>query len=479
MLKLQLLNFILLLLFSSAACAQNIDSTIDNLQQFPTKYFTNIEGKVSKYSNRITGKTEKTLIKLSKWESKIHAILLKTSPATAERLFGNKQLTFASLLEQLKKGETLAVQVRDPYNKYRDEITTSMNYLSQQRDQLNNGMIKKVKETGRRIKQLAIEEDKSEAIAQFIKERKKQLIEQVITQAGASKYLQKMNKEAFYYTETLKNYKDLFSDSKKAEESGKLILSKIPAFQQFMKSNSQLASLFRQPSADAGSNVADLAGLQTRASVQGLIQERITAGGAGAAQVVEQNMQQAKAELTKLKDKLSKSLSSAETGGMSDFKPNMQKVKTFAQRLEYGINFQFGRNGSLMPATADIGLSVGYKLNDKSIIGVGGSYKLGMGSIEHIRLTTQGGSIRSFIDWKLKKLFYLSGGFEMNYLSDPRSLYKPLQSWQQSALLGISKKLSVKTKFFKETKVQLLYDFLSRQHSPVSQSLIFRVGYSF
>ena len=85
-LRLQLFNFIVLFLLSSAVCAQNIDSTINNLQQLPTKYLKNIDEKVAKYSKRITGKTEKTLIRLSKLESKIHNILLKTSPATAERL---------------------------------------------------------------------------------------------------------------------------------------------------------------------------------------------------------------------------------------------------------------------------------------------------------------------------------------------------------------------------------------------------------
>jgi hypothetical protein len=49
--------------------------------------------------------------------------------------------------------------------------------------------------------------------------------------------------------------------------------------------------------------------------------------------------------------------------------------------------------------------------------------------------------------------------------------------WQQSGLIGISKKMNVKTKFFKGTKLQLLFDMLANQHVPVSQPVLFRVGY--
>jgi hypothetical protein len=135
---------------------------------------------------------------------------------------------------------------------------------------------------------------------------------------------------------------------------------------------------------------------------------------------------------------------------------------------------------------ADIALGVGYKLNDKSTVGVAASYKLGLGSIRRIRFSGQGLGLRSYIDWKLKKQFYISGGYEMNYLPQLEGLRLPSLSgtrqadaWQRSALLGISKKLKINSKWAKLSQVQLLYDFLHDQHSPQSQAWIFRVGYSF
>ena len=51
--------------------------------------------------------------------------------------------------------------------------------------------------------------------------------------------------------------------------------------------------------------------------------------------------------------------------------------------------------------------------------------------------------------------------------------------WQQAGLIGLTKKIPIKTKWTKGTKLQILYDFLARQHIPVSQPILFRVGYNF
>ena len=52
----------------------------------------------------------------------------------------------------------------------------------------------------------------------------------------------------------------------------------------------------------------------------------------------------------------------------------------------------------------------------KLSFGIGGSYKIGWGqSINHVKLSSQGASIRSFLDFQLRKTYYLSGGYELNY----------------------------------------------------------------
>jgi len=476
-----LYNTILLLTgFIGYSQESNTDSLLNNIRSIPTKYLNTIDKKASQYTYRITTRTEKTLVKLSRWENKIQGVLQKINPEAANSLFGNNQITFTTLLEKLRQGEGVALQYRAPYYKYRDDVTTSLNYIAEQKEKLDSGMIKIATAASIKMKTLSDEEDKTEAIQQFIKERKKQLIEQAFQYIGRSKYFTKINKEAYYYTETLKNYRELFADSKKSEETAMTILKRIPAFQKFVQKNSMLASLFGQ-SGESGT-MANIAGLQTRTSVQNLIQDRIASGGPNAQEAFRQNIQQAQGELTKLKEKLLNSVS--EVGGSSggqlpDFKPNMEKTKTFKQRFEYGFNLQFAKNNSLMPTTSDIALSIGYKINDKSVVGAGASYKLGMGSLQRIRFTHEGIGLRSFIDWKLKKQFFISGGYELNHNAQFTKIeqLKKYDVWQRSALLGITKKMKINTKWFRETNVQLLYDFFSQQHLPVSQPVLFRIGY--
>jgi hypothetical protein len=468
---------ILVIACSGHSANAQADSTIHSIQQLPNKYIQKVDAKIDRYSNRLTTKTEKTLIKLSRWENKIQALLQKVNPNAASRLFANKEMTFSGLLQKIQEGKSVTTNYRAQYNEYRDNLSTSLKYIQAQKNKLDSGYIKPATATIKKMDDLEADVANSEATDKFIRERKKQLLSESVKYIGKSKYLGKINKESYYYTEKLKNYKEIFSDPKKAEETARQLLDKIPAFQQFMKKNSLLASLFGTP-ANYGSPQS-LTGLQTRAGVNALIQERMAAGGPNARDIVQQQMQAAQSELTKLKDKLAKNGGSGED--LPDFKPNDQRSKTFLQRLEYGFNLQFAKNNNGLPSTADIGLNLGYKVNDKSIIGLGASYKMGMGTIDRIRITHQGIGLRSYMDWKLKKNIFISGGYELNHNAVFRKMadLKGPGSWQKSGLVGIMKKLPVKTKLVKNTKLQLLYDILHRSHIPESQPVIFRIGYSF
>jgi hypothetical protein len=250
-----------------------------------------------------------------------------------------------------------------------------------------------------------------------------------------------------------------------------------------MRKNSQLASLFRLPGGDDPS-ATSLAGLQTRASVNALIQDRI-GSGADAQAIFTKNVQNAQSQLSQLKDKVAKYSNGSIGNGSSDieepdFRPNNQKTKSFLKRLEYGGNVQSQKARMMFPVTSDIGLSLGYKLNDKSVMGVGASYKLGLGrGWNNIQFSNEGVGLRSFIDYKIKGSFFISGGYEQNY----RTLFTSLErlrnynSWQSSGLIGLSKKYSVSKKL--KGNVQLLWDFLSYSQRPQTQAVLFRVGYSF
>ncbi len=470
------LTLFLLIILPLCYCQAQTDSVLQQLQKIPTKYLDQTEKKVNKYSSRLTSKTEKTLVKLSRWENKIHSLLQKANPEAANMLFAPNQMTFTSALQKYREGKTVTEGYKAKYDKYRDEMTTRIKYLESKKNLLDKNYLEPLAESKEKIAALENDVQNTEAMQQFIKERKKQLLQETMKYLGKNKYLAKINKESFYYTETLRNYKEIFSDSKKAEKVAMDLLKRIPAFQKFTKENSLLAGLF---GSNASGQVANLAGMQTRASVNAVLQTRLASGGLAAREVFQQQMSLAKAEMNKIKEKILKLGAGNSDADIPDFKPNMQKTKTFKQRLEYGSNFQFVKASGYIPSSTDMALTVGYKVNDKSVIGIGASYKMGMGRIDKIRFTSEGIGMRSFMDWKIKKQFFISGGYEMNYNTNFKSLSQLVaikDQWSQSGLLGISKKYKLNKKI--NGKIQLLWDFLSYQQNPRTQQIIFRIGYS-
>lgn len=472
-----------ILSFNNVEAQPPVDSAFA-LKEVPVKYANQLNNKIDKYSSRISSKTEKTLTRLAKWENKIESLLEKASPETADKLFGNQQLTFNTLLQQLKEGKTEINNYKLHYDEYVDKTIVGIKYLEAHKDDLNSKVISPIKDAGKKAEELQKQVNETEYVKSFIKERKKLLIDETTKYIGNSKYLQRINKESYYYVTTLKNYKEIFSDPHKTEAFVKEGLNKIPAFTEFMKKNSQLASMF---GFQANGNNVSLVGLQTRSSVQQLIQERIASGGPNAQAQIQQNLAQAQKAINTLKDRIIKSGGSSTNIEIPDFKPNTQRSKTLLQRLEYGFDAQFDKNNSIMPSATNVATNIGYKLNDKSTIGIGISYKIGMGTIEHINLTNEGIGLRSFLDYKilskakgnLLKDLWLSGGGEMNYNSSFKKIeqLKNYSAWQSSALLGISKKYKISKKVKGEMK--LLYDFLYREHVPASPALIWRLGYKF
>jgi hypothetical protein len=96
---------------------------------------------------------------------------------------------------------------------------------------------------------------------------------------------------------------------------------------------------------------------------------------------------------------------------------------------------------------------------------------------DHIAITYQGISARSFLDWRIQGSIYLSGAFEMNYLRliTAFSQLKDYPAWQKSGLLGLSKRYAVGKKL--KGSVRLWWDFLSYRQVPRPQPLIVRFEY--
>jgi len=454
------------------------DSSGKEVSPISSKYLDAVSSKAKELNNKLDKKSEKALAQLQKQEEKLKQKLGKIDSLAAKNIFGNINDKYKQLEEKLNLPRKL-----NTYIPHLDSVATSLNFLNQNPQLLNQAKeIKdKLKDAIGKVDALKAQLQKAEDIKKFLKERKQYLKEQ-LEKFGLAKQLKKINKQVYYYAQQVNEYKDILKDPKKAEKKALELLSKTKLFRDFMRKNSMLASLFRIPDPDNPTSTTSLAGLQTRVQVNSLIQTQIAAGGPNAQAQFQQNLQAAQSQLNELKNKILKA-----GGGNSDaempegFKPNNQKTKSFFKRLELGTNIQSQKSNGFLPVTSDFGLSVGYKLNDKSIIGVGASYKLGWGrNIQNIRISHQGVGARSFIDWKLKGSLWISGGFEMNYRSEFRNIavLHNYSAWQQSGLIGISKTMPVKSKFLKKAKLMLAWDPLSYQQIPRTQAIIFRIGYS-
>jgi len=445
------------------------------------KYLEAVSAKSQQLQDKLDKKTNKLLSGFEKQEAR----LLKKWPAhdsvQLKAAIENKE----SAYRQLKEKMTAKAGGIKKYIPSLDTLGTSLSFLKQNPSFLpsNGQAVQKVDDALAKVKGLETKFQQAAQVKEFLKQRQQYLKDQ-LAGLGFAKQLKQLNKKAYYYNEQVNEYKSLLKDHKKAERKAVNLLSKTKLFKDFMKKNSQLASLFRLPGDpnEPGAQ-ASLAGLQTRVQVNNLIQQQMGISGQGGMAQVQQNIQQAQGQLSQLKNKLTQyGQSSSEDIMPEGFKPNGQKTRRFLQRLEFGTNIQSQRANGFFPTTSDIGLSMGYKLNDKSVIGIGGSYKVGWGrSIQHVSISHQGIGLRSFIDYKIKGSFWLSGGYEMNYRAEFKQIeqLKDLDAWQQSGLIGVSKVISLKTKFFKQTKVQLLWDFLSEREKPRGQPVVFRVGYSF
>ena len=472
-----LLLMVVLLLLCKNTYSQQDSSVFSKVLSLPDKVFGKIDQQSQKLNNQLTAKTEKYLSKLERQEQQLKRKLWRTDSVKAKEVFGNIEERYSNLRNQLNSNT--AQPFSAVYSGHADSLTTALTFLN------DNPLLQQAKGVGSNLKNITALQNKfnqTEQIRKQIKARQEALKQQ-LQHTPVANELAKYKKQVYYYQAQVKEYREALNDPKRLGSKLLDAAKKIPLFDQFFKKHSELARLFPMPTGyTAAAPGTPIPGLQTQAQVLQNIQTQFGTSGPNPMQAIQQQMGAAQNEMSKLKNKFSQFGSGSSDDELPDFKPNTQKTKSFLQRLEFGSNFQTTSSRTYFPVTTDMGLSVGYKLNNKSVIGVGSSYKLGLGnSINNIRFTHQGIGFRSFLDWKLKGSFWISGGYEQNYLSTFRQLQELNNRavWKQSALMGVSKVVDMKSKFFKKTKVQLLYDFLWKQQLPQTQAVLFRVGYNF
>lgn len=481
----------------SALYAQAADSARTGVLDLPSRLFARLQKKTADLNQQLTKQTEKYLQKMARREARLKEKLYKVDSNAARNLFsGSSQQQYAALAQRMEHdtgGHLMA-----PTGEYlanADSQRVSLAFLQQHPDLLGvspggslssqaRTQLSQLEGSTHELQQLQARMDDAGQVREFISQRKEQIKEYLSRftnmPSGITKEYQGLNEDLYYYSQRVEQYKQMLNDPDKMEKQALSLLNQLPAFRQFMQNNSQLATLFGAPGSSGAAQ--SLAGLQTRAQMQQIIQGQLSAGGSNAMGAFQDNLQSAQTQLNQLKDKLNRLGTGGKNVDAPNFKPNQEKTKTFLQRLEYGINLQTSRTNAYYPTILDIGASVGYKLNASNSLGIGASYKMGTGNgFQHIAFSSQGAGLRSYLDIKIKGTFSATGGLEYNYATPFSSLgqIKVLDRWSQSGLIGISKTVSVKSRLLKNTKLSLLWDFLSYRQTPKTQPLLVRVGYGF
>jgi hypothetical protein len=463
--------FIALTLPNFLRSQETLDVAADSVEVSP-KLIATLSEKADRFQSQLISGSNRYLNRIAKRERALKRKIGKKNRDASNEIFGEVDNTYNKIRSEL----TDSILSRNPfsnvYNGHLDSIASALKFIKS----ISSGKVPGSDEALSKYVDLQDELNRINSVQNLLKGREEELRSKLAA-FGFTKELEKYKREFYYYRSQINEYKELFENPSKLETKILSVASKFPAFRKFFSQHSQLAQIFRLPDAD-NSDLTELQGLQTRAQVAQSMEERF-GSRSNVSQTISTGVGDANSQLSEVKNKFNEN-SSEFPEDMPGFKPNTEKTKSFLKRIELGSNFQSNRSNSFLPTTTDVGLSIGYKINQKSIAGIGASYKLGWGrDIRHIALTHEGAGLRSFIDVRLKGSFWITGGGEMNYHSSFKEFeqLKNYSAWQKSALAGISKKYQLRRKL--KGNVQLMYDFLSAKQVPKSQPVIFRLGYNF
>lgn len=410
-------------------------------QQLIGQLTSSISRKSQQCGHLLEKRTDKMLRRMERIENRMRKKLMKQDSLLASGIFDTSMMHIHHLRAQWKYQP---VELKE--SRYIDTLQNTLQYLHAM------PALKHVSELETRMAQTA-------QIQSYIKLHRDQLSNQLSKYAHLSG---KLDKAVGNYNAQVAACKELFHDKKKAMKKALSLLKKIPAYNNFLHRNESIARLVN------GAEV--LPGLQTREQVQQMINERLSQGA-----ITGNPLNTAQGQLSQVQQRIPSWRSNSSDMDMPAYKPDGMRAKSFLQRLEVGYNFQPQQSTGIMPGMLNIGGSLGYRINEKSVIGIGGAYLLGLGRpVKDIKFSHQGIGIRSFVDVKLKASFWLSGGMEYNYMHVFSSI-REIDLWQKSGLIGVMRKMKVNNK---DLKTQLLWDVLSYKQVPQSPPLKFRIGYN-
>lgn len=444
----------------------------DSLNPLPRDLLSHVELKINGLSSKMEKENNRILRRWFQKEEKLLRKLARNDSAKAAELALDSRRKYNQLLQKLDEPSG-----KLPYVPYLDTLKTTLKFLHdpEVRERVGLSVTSSDKHFAI-ISNLEGELKNADQIKSFIKQRQLMWKDKLIG-GRLLKSFKKMNKDFYYYSAEVQALRKRLRDPDWLEMKAFNALKKLPAFNKFMSDHSELASMFRlsgQSTTLASSSSPELAGLQTRTAIQQRLQQQF---GSDGVQQLSSNISAAQEQLSAAQSQVVQLGANSSDIETPDFKPNSQRTKSFKERLEFGTNLQSQPSSRFLPTSSELGVSMGYKLNDYSTVGLGISYRWGWGKpFNDIKITHEGTGLRSFIDWKLKGSLFITGGYELNYQSSFQriDILKDLTKWQSAGLIGLTKRYEIGRV---SGNMQLLWDILSYRQVPKSNAVKFRFGY--
>lgn len=353
------------------------------------------------------------------------------------------------------------------FDKYFDSISTTIKFL---KEKVGGGKtIKTALETTQRYSQLL---QANNEIKRSLSKRSK-LLRQSFGGVATDKQLRKLQTNAYVLKEKISGYRKQVADRKAVEKKFLSALRKDRRFTDFMKSKGWLATFFPPSEGSAAANSS----LQTIASVQAQINQRFGNSGVDPRQFMNQQVSVAQNRINDLKARLNKIKAGSSSDPEMPQRFNAERGKSFMKRLTWETNFH---TQHIQVTMTDVAVTVGYKINDKSVFSLGGSARVGLGKDwNSLKLTSEGYGLRSVLDMKLKHSIWMMGSYETNYYSRfaGAQYSAPVNPWQANILVGFMKRIQITSK--KNGMIRLAYNVLYKQNRFITQPVVFKVGYGF
>ncbi|HVW63111.1 MAG TPA: hypothetical protein VHC48_23835, partial [Puia sp.] len=204
---------LLLLCFLSFSCfAQDQPDKVTAIINFPSKFFSRIQSKTASLNDQLTRQTEKYLQKMARREERLRKKLYKVDPNAAKSLFAGSPEKYAALGRQLAhdSGSSGSLALNGEYQAYTDSLQGMLKFMGDNPKALAS--LKQLQSLQARIQD-------ADQVREYVRERKQQISQYIRQHTNLSEHLGKdyqgMNQDVYYYSQQVREYKEMLNDPDK------------------------------------------------------------------------------------------------------------------------------------------------------------------------------------------------------------------------------------------------------------------------